>query len=144
MLSSEELADIIIAKPTLDGITISGGEPFEQAEQLSLLINLLKTNNPALNYICYTGYSYEALVKNKNAQKLLDSLDVLITDPYIHNQNSDLGIRGSDNQRIFHLTNKLSDYDNYFKYSQREIDCIIRNNELEIIGIPGKDFKLNT
>lgn len=143
MLSVEELADIIIAKPTLDGITISGGEPFEQAEQLSLLINLLKTNNPTLNYICYTGYGYEALLKNKSTHKLLVLLDVLIADPYIHRLNNGKGLRGSCNQQIIYPTDKLSYYDSYFKNSERELDCIIQNNELNIVGIPDKNFKLN-
>jgi anaerobic ribonucleoside-triphosphate reductase activating protein len=143
LYSPEKLAEIILAKPKLDGITISGGEPFEQAESLAVLLTLITDKRPELSFICYTGYAIEKLTW-ETANELLKKLDVLIADPYIHELNNGLGLKGSSNQRIFFLTDKLKQYKEKLEISERELDCIYRDNEIEIIGIPNKYFKLNT
>ena len=64
----------------LDGITISGGEPFEQAESFAVLAKEAK--NLGLNIMTYTGYTYEYIVKNSSKhrgwEELLDETDILV------------------------------------------------------------------
>ncbi len=143
LLGAEKLAEIILTKPKLDGITITGGEPFEQAESLAVLLSIINDERPQISFICFTGYTIEKLNWGA-AHKLMEKLDILIADPYIHELNNGLGLKGSSNQRILFLSDKLKQYEDKLEYSERELDCICRDNEIEIIGIPNKNFKLNT
>ena len=98
------LTTILKNEPIIDGVTISGGEPFLQAENLLPLIRLIKSNN--LNIWIYSGYTYEELVLNKINVDILKLVDVLIDGRFIiskHDKN--LLYRGSSNQRIISLIN---------------------------------------
>jgi anaerobic ribonucleoside-triphosphate reductase activating protein len=84
-----------------DGVTISGGEPFDQVEGLRALLGRLRAW-PKLDVLVYSGYSMAAL-----AAKLaeLDGLiDTLVSDPYLEDAPQTLALRGSDNQRMHLLT----------------------------------------
>ncbi|NLM76233.1 MAG: anaerobic ribonucleoside-triphosphate reductase activating protein [Clostridiaceae bacterium] len=91
------------SNPLLDGITISGGEPFEQAESFAVLAKEAK--NLGLNIMTYTGYTYEYIVKNSSKhrgwEELLDETDILVDGRFeIEKRNLLLKFRGSENQRI--------------------------------------------
>lgn len=89
----------------IDGITLSGGEPFDQAGVLSEFIRAVKTARPAMTAIAFTGYEIEELQKNGGeAPKLLDALDLLIDGPYEEKNPCRDNLRGSKNQRIIPLT----------------------------------------
>lgn len=102
--------DILKHQFILTGITLSGGEPFEQpfvAEDLALFAHSL-----GLNVWAYTGYLYEDL-KNQVAlteyrrqqQHLLGHIDVLVDGPFIEKLKDDtLKWRGSSNQRVLRLS----------------------------------------
>lgn len=99
--SIEEVLRIIDANPLLDGITLSGGEPFEQAHAFSLLAKAAKERH--LNVVTYTGYTYEALSSGSQAswQALLKETDLLIDGPFVEPlKNGLLKFRGSENQRM--------------------------------------------
>lgn len=89
--------------PLLDGITFSGGEPFEQADVLSELAREIKALG--LNVMTYTGYTIEYINKNKTYhmgwEKLLSLTDILVDGKFeITKKNLLLKFRGSENQRI--------------------------------------------
>lgn len=88
------LAPRILADNRLEGITLSGGEPMQQANELAKLVQIIKRLKPKLNVICFTGYRYEVLQKSKNTgvQELLDQVDLLIDGPYLAAKNDDLGL----------------------------------------------------
>lgn len=118
------------------GMTFSGGEPMEQAAGLAALARLVRQNKD-MDLICFTGYRYERLANkppNKGVPELLAQVDVLIDGPYIQSQNNSLGLRGSKNQRVIHLTSRLADYD--FESGRREVEVTITNGELAFVGIP--------
>ena len=99
----EEIITQVKKNPLLDGITISGGEPFEQAEAFSLLAVQIK--QMALNVVTYTGYTFEYLLEkseeNPGWLELLDATDLLVDGCFeIEKRNLLLKFRGSDNQRI--------------------------------------------
>lgn len=106
-IDTDEIIQTICENPLLDGVTISGGEPFLQEKQLIPLIKKIKQHN--LSTIVYTGYTFEKL-KNKD---LLNYIDYLIDGPYIEELKSlSLMYRGSSNQRFIDvqqslLTNKV-------------------------------------
>ena len=100
--SSEILQRILKNRPLIDGITFSGGEPFEQAEALLSLAAAIKA--AGLTLWCYTGYTYEALMLDSVKRKLLPFIDVLIDGPFILAEKEEhLPYRGSRNQRLLHL-----------------------------------------
>jgi len=89
--------------PLLDGITFSGGDPFEQAEAFALLAR--KAKEHGMDIVTYTGYTYEYIIQNLSGHRgwdaLLDETDILIDGRYeADKRNLLLKFRGSENQRI--------------------------------------------
>jgi anaerobic ribonucleoside-triphosphate reductase activating protein len=84
-----------------DGITISGGEPFDQPEALAALLRGLRLRSDG-DILVYSGYPFDAL------QPWLDAcdglIDALITGPLRIDQPQTLDLRGSDNQSVHRLT----------------------------------------
>lgn len=96
--------NMMVENPLLEGITLSGGEPFMQAEDLYLLAKLVHSND--MNVWCYTGFTYEYLLEHgTTAQKqLLDEIDVLVDGRFeLEKRDISLMFRGSSNQRVINL-----------------------------------------
>jgi anaerobic ribonucleoside-triphosphate reductase activating protein len=129
----------ILARLDLDkisGMTFSGGEPMQQAAGLAALARLARQKKD-LDLICFTGYGYERLLKNppnNGVTELLAEVDVLIDGPFIQSRNDSVGLRGSSNQRIIHLTSRLKAYD--LESSTRKVEITVTDGELAFIGIP--------
>ena len=90
----------------LDGITISGGEPFYQAEQCAMIARAAQAMG--LNVWCYTGFTFEELLKRTEALELLIETDVLVDGRFeIRNRTLDIPFVGSSNQRIIDVKKSL-------------------------------------
>lgn len=91
-----------------DGVTILGGEPFDQLESLLHLVEKLKAKDYHL--VIYSGYTLEDLVvrKSENVNRILAWTDLLIDGGFVHELSKHAGeYRGSSNQRlIFHPITK--------------------------------------
>jgi anaerobic ribonucleoside-triphosphate reductase activating protein len=125
---------------SITGLTFSGGEPMEQAAGLASLVRLAREKKD-LDLICFTGYRYERLSKNPpntGVTELLAQVDVLVDGPFVQSLNDSVGLRGSSNQRVIHLTSRLREYD--FESRSREVEITITNGELAFIGIPTPDI----
>ncbi len=98
--TTEEVIAQMHANTLLDGLTLSGGEPFLQPRACSELAKA--AHDLGLNVWCYTGYTLEQIRMLPEAvQELLRHVDVLVDGPFILEQRSlDLEWRGSKNQRI--------------------------------------------
>lgn len=81
-INVEELCDRMLSPyHPCDGITISGGEPFQQAEALlNLLQELRKHKAPSI--LVFSGYSYNELRNNPVSAACLPFIDALICGPY--------------------------------------------------------------
>lgn len=102
--SDEILKRILKNKPLIDGVTFSGGEPFEQSTFLIPLAKAIKALD--LTLWCYTGYTYEGLLEMPEKKQLLKYIDVLIDGPFIVDlADPNLKYRGSSNQRVIQLQN---------------------------------------
>lgn len=106
----EEIFEQIMSNPMLDGVTLSGGEPFCQANALAELAK--KVHEQDLNVITYTGYEYEYLLSHSTPEngymKLLNETDFLVDGPFIiERKNLLLKFRGSDNQRIIDVKRSM-------------------------------------
>lgn len=86
------------------GITLSGGDPFLQAEEMAELA--FEAKKLDLDIVTYTGYIYEELLELNlpGSKDLLDATDILIDGPFIEEQKDiSLPFCGSTNQRIIDL-----------------------------------------
>lgn len=124
----------------LEGLTISGGEPFLQAEGLAELICLVRDLRPAISTIAYSGFTLEQLQKkalsDPSIDKLLSHLDVLVDGLYRADLNDNRGLRGSSNQRVHFLTPRYVELRDYFESRPREVELHFLSNELLIVGVP--------
>lgn len=107
-----EIIEMIKSNPLLKGITLSGGEPFMQAKQLSILIDKIKDSK--LDIITYTGFKYEDLINNSNDEnsfmELLTRTDILIDGKFVEDKKDDsLMFRGSSNQRAIDVKLSIQD-----------------------------------
>ena len=96
-----ELAALMERNPLLQGLTLSGGEPFLQAADCAALAQRARTRG--LDVWTYTGYTWEALAASGRPDwtALLDATDVLVDGPFVQARKSyDALFRGSDNQRL--------------------------------------------
>ena len=98
----DELFDVIVNEEFSD-VTFSGGDPLFQVEGFTELAKNIK-NKTNKTIWCYTGYTYETIIKDSNLAQILPFIDVLVDGPYIHSlRDTSLKFRGSSNQRIIEL-----------------------------------------
>lgn len=96
---TDEYLAAIKADPMITGVTLSGGEPFDQAEGLLPFAGEVKALG--LELAAYSGYLYEELLADETKKALLEVCDVLIDGPFIRERrNLDIRFKGSENQRI--------------------------------------------
>jgi anaerobic ribonucleoside-triphosphate reductase activating protein len=88
----------------LRGVSISGGEPFEQAE--ALLDLLLRVRQLNLSTLIFTGYSLERATGLRLASAIFGLTDVVVAGPYVQSQHLGCGLLGSANQRLHLLTGR--------------------------------------
>ncbi|WP_077368134.1 anaerobic ribonucleoside-triphosphate reductase activating protein [Anaerosalibacter sp. Marseille-P3206] len=110
LMSVEEILELVKKNPLLDGVTFSGGDPFEQADSFAILGEKVKALG--LNVMTYTGYTYEEIIDeiNVNSQwkSLLYTTDILVDGKFDLNKKSlALKFRGSSNQRIIDVKKSL-------------------------------------
>lgn len=143
----EIFTEIKKASYGLDGITISGGEPFEQSVALYELVTLIKRETH-LDIMVYSGYTIiEIKSHGETANKVLNEIDILIDGRFEKPNTNKKLWRGSDNQEFHILSNRAEKYANYINMEyngKRELCLEMRNdNSFKIIGIPEREFSEN-
>ena len=106
-----EMIQTISSNHTIDGFTITGGDPFFQPEDLKKLLDMLKEISDDI--IVYTGYRLSELDKD-----ILTNISVLIDGEYIEELNDNSFLKGSSNQEI-HILDKAKE-DKYMLYLSTE------------------------
>jgi len=97
-----------LKKDEISGLTILGGEPFENAIDLIEIIKKIKEQIDKPIWI-YSGYIYEILIKDPIHKKLLEEVDVLVDGPFIDSlKDLTLKFKGSANQRIIDVNASLA------------------------------------
>ena len=100
----EELAEKLCSDPLVAGLTLSGGDPMEQAAECAQLAQ--KAHTAGKTVWTYTGYTYEQLLGEGDPARmsLLDATDVLVDGPFVMEEKSyEAQFRGSRNQRLIDL-----------------------------------------
>jgi len=134
------LADDILSRPSIEGITISGGEPFLQAEALADFLDLVLAKRPELTVMSFTGYLKEDL-SWPEALRLLDHLDLLVDGPYIEELNDNQGLRGSSNQRFHFLTPRLLPWKDELENGNRKVEYHVVQGKVKAFGVPSNEIK---
>ncbi|MFD0684379.1 4Fe-4S single cluster domain-containing protein [Actinomadura fibrosa] len=141
------LAAELLADPAVTGLTFSGGEPMEQAAGLAETARLARRDRPGLTLICFTGYRLERLRSRPpggggdgdGVAALLGEVDVLIDGQYVAARDDDRGLRGSSNQRVHHLTDRLRDADAELAGGPRKVEIRVRDAGAALfVGVPSR------
>jgi len=124
-----------IRKYNCKNITISGGEPFEQAEELYQLLCRLKKENYEI--LIYSGYEYKYL--NYHHSKILDLVDILIDGLFQVNQETNKQYKGSSNQKMYIFSSNqyiIKKYNKWKNETNKKLQIVNKNDKLYILGIP--------
>lgn len=116
-----------LGKPYYQGLTILGGEPFEDYNVLEVfdLVTDVKEKYPKSDIWIYSGFLYEELMKDEMSRKTLEQCDVLVDGPFILEQrNLLLSYRGSENQRIINLNKSDKNHIELSPHMKRDPYCI--------------------
>jgi anaerobic ribonucleoside-triphosphate reductase activating protein len=134
-----DLAAELLAHPGVSGFTFSGGEPMSQATGLAQVIAIARRRRD-LTLICFTGYrlaELRASPPDPGVDGLLAQTDVLIDGRYVDTRNDGRGLRGSDNQQIHFLTERLASAGAELTGGPRRSEIRIRGRSALLVGVPG-------
>lgn len=138
---SADVSDLIewveAEAPEADGITITGGEPFQQPEALAALLDGLRDMRPDRDILAYSGYTLPWLQRRR--AEVLAKLDAVISAPFREGQPTDLVWRGSGNQPLTPLSalgrRRFAPYVDATR-DQPEMQFRISGETVWIVGIP--------
>lgn len=122
----------------IDGVTVSGGEPFEQAEELAVLVRYLRERG-VRDILVYSGYTLDELIAQKSAavEEVLRGISVLIDGPYIRELDTQCGnLAGSSNQKIHYLDESVKPRYEAYASEVRAVQEMTLGNTLLGVGIP--------
>lgn len=105
-MSTEQIMRIIKQDPFAN-VSFSGGDPMYQPEGFTELATAIRQQTNKTIW-CWTGFSFEMLIRMPKQHRLLQLIDVLVDGPYIEAQrDTDLLFRGSRNQRLIDVKASL-------------------------------------
>lgn len=92
----------------VDGVTISGGEPFQQPDALAALLRGIdewrRRGAAEVDVLVYSGYAYSRLTRSARTREILSCCDAVVTGPYVERRGEGGPLMGSANQRLVPLT----------------------------------------
>ena len=138
-----QLIDPICAVHPVDGLTLTGGDPFMQPEALKRLLPEL--SQISSDILVYTGFEYEDVCRTY--PEIISQIGVLIDGRYVQERNTGTVLRGSDNQKIIVLNRQLEDkYQHYLASAQNEIQNFTALDGVISVGIhkPGYEARVDT
>lgn len=130
-----ELDRIRQERPELSGVTLMGGEPFDQAPASSILARAVQERG--LSVVVYTGWVLETLLRRRppGSSELLAAADLLVDGPFLaHRYSSDLLWRGSGNQRLILLSERFSRHEIESEEMVKGVDVALDGDQLRISG----------
>jgi anaerobic ribonucleoside-triphosphate reductase activating protein len=124
----------------VQGITISGGEPFQQPEALAELLHGIAAWRAGrdADILVYTGYTLSRLRRADWSARLLALCDAVVAGPYVAARNTGLRWRGSSNQRFEAITDLGRGRYAEASVAAGELELQIgaEGDRLRVIGIP--------
>ena len=124
----------------LDGVTITGGEPFHQPEALRVLLENLRRwrleNGIKMDILCYSGFDLNHL--ERSYPVILTLIDAVVPGPFIVNRPNGDSLCGSDNQSVVILSSlgKERYSELGLELSTKQIQACSDSEGLWLVGIP--------
>lgn len=123
----------------VDGVTISGGDPLEQEDELLELLMLLSSIRLSKGVILFSGFTRAEISSNIIREKCLQYIDVLIDGRYEKNLKVDFSLKGSSNQEFYLFSDKISISELYFDH---EIEISSLEGNIMMTGFPNISRKI--
>jgi anaerobic ribonucleoside-triphosphate reductase activating protein len=117
---------------SVEGLTVSGGEPLQQRRPLLALLRRLRRET-TLSVMVFTGFTWEEVQRFPEAQELLGRLDVLIAGRYDRTQHLARDLRGSANKTVHFLSGRYTAAD-FHEVPAAEV-VIAPDGEVQLSGI---------
>lgn len=95
---------ILALEGPLEGLSLTGGEPFAQPEPLAALWDLIAAERPHWDLLVFSGYTLPRLRRRDETRRLLQRTDLLIAGPYRADLPATAPLLASANQRFHSLT----------------------------------------
>lgn len=139
------LVRTVTALPDIEGITLSGGDPFDQdINSLAFFLEELRARS-SLSVMCYTGRTLAQLRQGSKAaahECVLANVDVLVDGLYVEALNDGSAWRGSSNQQVHFLTPRYRHLEEGISRSRdRQLEVALDGSaRLHITGIPPSGF----
>lgn len=136
LLTVDEIMALVLETKGLEGVTLTGGEPFAQAVALVPLVRRIR--EAGLSLVVFTGHERDEL-RSPAARAVLEGVDILIAGRFVRAQREiSLPLMGSRNQEVVFLTDRYSEQD------LREVAALEIHlgaaGEIEIAGFPAEDW----
>ncbi|MBX9771308.1 MAG: radical SAM protein [Candidatus Obscuribacterales bacterium] len=134
LIDVDELVKQVISYgDEIEGITISGGEPLQQAAAVTYLTKQIKAQSN-LSILLFSGFSIEEISAIPQSKELLSNIDVLLAGRYVEENRLARGLIGSSNKTIRFLS------DRYDMTDLKDIPaCEISIDEMGEVRITGID-----
>ena len=105
-MTTDQIMHVIKQDPFAN-VSFSGGDPMYQPEGFAELAQAIRSQTNKTIW-CWTGFSFEMLLRMPKQRKLLELIDVLVDGPYVEAlRDTDLLFRGSRNQRLIDVKASL-------------------------------------
>ena len=98
---------LVALRASIEGLTISGGEPLQQRRALLALLRRVRYETP-LSVVLFTGYTWDEVQRMPEAEALLSCVDVLIAGRYDAAQRLARDLCGSANKTVHVLTDRYT------------------------------------
>ena len=140
LLDPERLGKAMLRIDDIEGLSISGGEPFEQARACAILARTFQ--GAGRSVLVFSGYPYTCLkdCPNRSIQEFLSNIDLLIAGPYIERLKIDGNRwRASANQRVLALTDRYAEIVNKSLSDEPVIEVTSDGEGFCFTGFPGQN-----
>ena len=134
--SVSELVETILSSGEIEGVTISGGEPFQQPTALAALLQQLYQQHPRLSVMVFSGYRYPWL--QAHYPEILNHIDILVDGLYQQEFSIKDPWRGSSNQQIHYLSDRYNTSHHQQVINKPSFELFITQHGVFYAGVPNQ------
>ncbi|MBN1772532.1 MAG: radical SAM protein [Deltaproteobacteria bacterium] len=119
----------------IEGITLSGGEPLQQAEAVGELLQEVRSTT-GLSVVLFTGYAWDRVNRQPDLATVAGLADIVVAGPFVQGLRLERGLRGSSNQTVHLLTDRytLADLE-----AVPEVEVVLHDDATVVTGIAVPD-----